>query len=497
MSEPASPLQSRSTGSGTLERQLSAPLPEPERGESLPESEKGASLPEPEKAAPLAGAIGRNLLLFGRLLRACGIPTGTDRLLTAQQALLLLGWQSREQVHAALRSTLISQARDRDVFDVAFRQFWTDPRWLERMFGQGLEGPSQAAARASDESAPTDPPSDPVDPLTDRVKAALDALMQDGANESAQDLPPDGDPEANALETDDPHAAQKDAAADKDWMRGWSAEEALRNKDFETLEGKELQLVLNRVCELRPALPPVRTRRFKGAVRGRIDLRRSLARWRRSPDAFVLLHRQPRTRPASLVVLLDVSGSMERYSHVLLHWCHALVHWGTNPIEVFSLGTRLQHLTPLLRNADAGRALQRVQASAADWGAGTQLGPCLQAFSRDWARRVLHHRTALMLVTDGLDRSDPGLLSASAQRLSRQAYPFIWLNPLLRFAGFEPRAAGIRALLPHVNQHLPVHNLNSLADLARVFTSPQASVHRSPTSFTDAHLHLPKPSFVH
>jgi len=131
----------------------------------------------------------------------------------------------------------------------------------------------------------------------------------------------------------------------------------------------------------------------------------------------------------------------------------------------------------LLRDPDPERALQSVQASAADWGAGTQLGPCLQAFSRDWARRVLHHRSALMLVSDGLDRSDPALLSATAQRLSRQAYPLIWLNPLLRFAGFEPRAAGIKALLPHVDRHLPVHNLNSLADLARVFTTPHASVH--------------------
>jgi len=469
MSESVPSLQSRSAGAGHLapERReplpqpaSGAPLPEHERGKPLPEPGLGSSRPEPASGASQHGAIGRNLLLFGRLLRSCGVLTGTDRLLAAQQALLLLGWQSREQVRAALRSTLISQARDRAVFDVAFDQFWTDPRWLERVFNQGLAQPNQGGTEPALDPAvdpaidPTieDAPPDPADPLVDRVKAALDALMQNGGGR------------ADPVHT----------AAQKDWVRGWSAEEALRSKDFESLAGQELQTVLNRVHELRPALPPIRTRRFKAAARGRIDLRRSLARWQRAPDAFVLVHRQPRTRPSSLVVLLDVSGSMERYSRVLLHWCHGLLHGGDSPIEVFSLGTRLQHLTPLLREADAGRALQRVQASAANWGAGTQLGPCLQAFSRDWARRVLHHHSALMLVTDGLDRSDSALLSASAQRLSRQAYPFIWLNPLLRFAGFEPRAAGIRALLPHVDQHLPVHNLTSLADLARVFAAPQA-----------------------
>lgn len=434
----------------------------------------------PSFGAPKAGAIGRNLLLFGRLLRACGLPTGTDRLLTAQQALLLLGWHSRVQVQAALRSTLVSHARDREVFDVAFDQFWTDPRWLERVFNQGLASPHPQSAQPEADSALADPQSDPLDPLADRVKAALDALMQADTEQGSEAQ--EADPFAtaldpNALDANDPNEPDKDDAQQKDWVRGWSAEEALRTKDFESLDAAELQVVCTMVQHLRPDLPRIRTRRFKPASRGRIDLRRSLARWQRSPDALTLLYRRPRYRAPSLVVLLDVSGSMERYSRVLLHWCHALVHWGSSPIEVFSLGTRLQHLTPLLRDPDPGRALQSVQASAADWGAGTQLGPCLQAFSRDWARRVLHHRSALMLVSDGLDRSDPALLSATAQRLSRQAYPLIWLNPLLRFAGFEPRAAGIKALLPHVDRHLPVHNLNSLADLARVFTTPHASVH--------------------
>lgn len=406
-----------------------------------------------------SGALTHNLVLFARLLRTCGLRLGTDRLLLAQEALLSIALDSRESLRAALRCTLTQSREDQPVFDVAFDCFWKDPRWLDRAFAQGLSAPPNALqglqGLAPEDATQNDDKGHMEDPLTRRVQSALEALMSPG-QPTPEDSPQPG--------------------SEVEWILGWSQDQALNSKDFEALAAEDLHEACRLARALVPAFEPVRLRRFAPAARGRLDLRRSLARWRRTPDAPPLLFRSPRERAPGLAVLLDVSGSMERYSRVLMHWCHGLVHRPGQRIEVFALGTELHRLTPALREPDPDRALRQARAGLPGWGGGTRLGPCLQAFSRDWARRVLQHRSVLLLVTDGLDRSDPALLDAGAQRLSRQAHQLIWLNPLLRFAGFEPRAAGIRALLPHVDRHLPVHNLNSLADLAQVFSSTRRSV---------------------
>ncbi|MFZ9407736.1 MAG: vWA domain-containing protein [Burkholderiaceae bacterium] len=391
------------------------------------------------------GALAHNLVLFARLLRTCGLRLGTDRLLLAQEAVGSIGLDSREAVRAALRCTLTQSHEDQPIFDAAFEAFWKDPRWLDRAFAQGLGGPAP--------SGDADPAKN--DPLTRRVQSALEALMAQGR---------------------EPSEAPADKRQDTERVLGWSHQHGLRSKDFEGLGAEELQEACRLARALVPAFEPVRLRRFAPATQGRLDLRRSLARWHRTPDVPPLVYRSPRERAPGLAVLLDVSGSMTSYSRVLLHWCHGLVHRPGQRIEVFALGTELHRLTPALQEPDPDRALRQAQAGMPGWGGGTRLGPCLQAFSRDWARRVLQHRSVLLLVTDGLDRGDPAWVAAGAQRLSRQAHQLVWLNPLLRFAGFEPRAAGIRALLPHVDRHLPVHNLNSLADLAQAFSSDRRSV---------------------
>jgi hypothetical protein len=176
--------------------------------------------------------------------------------------------------------------------------------------------------------------------------------------------------------------------------------------------------------------------------------------------------RSRRTLAPPLVILCDISGSMDRYARVMLHFAHTLIQ-GSARVSVFTFGTRLTDITRALRHRDPDEAMAAASQAVSDWQGGTRIGPCLDEFVKRYARRVLTGNAALLLVTDGLDRAEDGSLEQAAQRLSRFARQFVWLNPLLRFEGFEPRASGVRALLPHVDRHLPVHSLDSLANLAR------------------------------
>jgi uncharacterized protein with von Willebrand factor type A (vWA) domain len=172
-----------------------------------------------------------------------------------------------------------------------------------------------------------------------------------------------------------------------------------------------------------------------------------------------------------LGVLLDISGSMERYARLFLHYVHGLTRRHIH-VQTFTFGTRLTNITRCLRSRDPDVAMQMADQQVDDWKGGTRIGTCLDEFNRRWGRRVLGQSAAVLLVTDGLDRDEDGQLSSSAAQLHRMAHQIVWLNPLLRFDGFQPRAAGVRALLPHVDRFLPVHNLHSLADLARALRAP-------------------------
>jgi uncharacterized protein with von Willebrand factor type A (vWA) domain len=193
----------------------------------------------------------------------------------------------------------------------------------------------------------------------------------------------------------------------------------------------------------------------------------------RDPSLGAVSRRERRERPAPLVLLCDVSGSMERYARVLLHWGHALMR--TRPrVAVFTFGTRLTDVTRALRHRDPDHAVEAAARAVEDWSGGTRIGPSLDAFNRHWARRVLTGNAAVLLVTDGLDRADDGSLGAAAAQLARFARRVVWLNPLLRYEGFEPRAAGVRALLPHVDRHLPVHSLARLEEIGRALREAAA-----------------------
>ena len=287
--------------------------------------------------------------------------------------------------------------------------------------------------------------------------------------------------QALAPERDRPGAPVNPSASEEirfDASFTFSDRERLQRADFDTMTPEEFALASRLAEELPPPVIPVRRRRHERAPRGVPDLRATLRAMVRAPHTLVPLTTRPRRELPPVVVLLDVSGSMDRYARVMLHYIHGLARRHPR-IHAFTFGTRLTDVTRCLRDRDPDVALAAVGQRTGDWHGGTRIASCLAEFNRHWARRVLGANAAVLLVTDGLDRDEHGSLADEAARLRRSAHELVWLNPLLRFHGFEPRAAGVRALLPHVDRFLPVHNLASLADLRRAL---QAAASPRPSS---------------
>lgn len=372
-----------------------------------------------------------NILHFARVLRSAGLPVGPDRVLLAIEALEQVGVDRREDVRAALAAVMLSRHEQRPLFDAAFAAFWRDPKLLERMMLMMLPKVRGQAEPPADRNA--------------RLQQALNPPSKAPRN------PP---PEEDAV---DP--ARFDA------MLTSSERERLQKADFATMTIAEFNLARRLATQVALPIDPVLTRRSRPDRRGRPDLRTTMRQMLHTPDLLLPRRVSPRIVPPPLVVLLDISGSMERYSRVFLHFTHAIAQRRT--VHAFVFGTRLTSISRCLRHRDPDEALARADALVDDWRGGTRIAANLARFNRDWARRVLTRNAALLLVTDGLERADGGDLAKEAALLSRFARQFIWLNPLLRFEGFEPRAAGIRAILPHVDRFLPMHNLASLADLGR------------------------------
>lgn len=381
--------------------------------------------------------IVENLAQFGRVLRRAGLPVGPDRVLAAVAALQAVGLERRDDVHAALAAVMLDRHEQQAVFDAAFEAFWRDPRQLERMMT--LLRPNLGPRDASEPSG-----------RANRVAEAL-------APGTSPPPPKTGAPD------EQPTPVEPRLAA--------SARERLQQADFGSMTTAEFAAVKALVERLPPPFAPVQRRRRSPAERGSPDLRATLRRMARSPHTLLPLRTQPRREMPAAVLLLDISGSMQRYARIMLHYAHGLVQrrqrW-----QVFTFGTRLTNVTRALRVHDPDAALAAAAAQVQDWHGGTRIASSLAEFNQRWARRVLCGNAALLLVTDGLDRDAQGDLSQAAAQLRRLAHEIVWLSPLLRFAAFEPRAAGIRALLPHVDRFLPVHNLASLADLGRALAAP-------------------------
>ena len=385
--------------------------------------------------------ISENIVHFARVLRKAGMPIGPDRVLAALAAIEVVGLDRRDDVHAALSAVMLDRHEQQVLFDAAFDAFWRDPKLLEQLMYL----------------------------LLPKITGRGEKHRPPRANRLAEALAAPAKPQA-------PNPANQTAKEEVQFETqfSFSERERLQQADFESMTTAEYEWA-KKLAERAP-LPvhPVRRRRHEGASRGTLDLRSTLLHMARQPQTLTPAFTQPHIETPPLVVLLDISGSMDRYARLFMHYVHGLTRRYLK-VHTFTFGTRLTNITRSLKQRDPDVALKHADAQVHDWKGGTRIASCLNDFNRHWARRVLGANAAVLLVTDGLERSaddSDGQLGQVAAQLHRAAHELVWLNPLLRFDGFEPRAAGVRSLLPHVDRFLPVHNLASLADLARALRAP-------------------------
>jgi uncharacterized protein with von Willebrand factor type A (vWA) domain len=384
------------------------------------------------------GRLAENVMHFARVLRHAGMPVGTDRVALALQALQVAGLESRRDLHAALSACMLDRIEHRELFDQAFELFWRDPDLLGRMRALLLP------------KVQLKPGAMPGPPENRRLGEALFPRQQD------QPAPNEA-PEETEI-----HAELT-----------WNEAEVLRKADFETMSTEEWQQARRLLTQIPLLFEPIGTRRSERASRpGRADWRATMAAMARHGGALgALAWRRPARKPAPLVVLADISGSMSRYSRMLLHFAHALGHAEAR-VESFVFGTRLTRTTRLLKSRDPDVAVGQVVNAVQDWSGGTRITQSLHEFNQRWARRVLPGNSTLLLISDGLEHGDTKQLGFETERLAKSCRRLVWLNPLLRFERFEPRAAGIKAMLPFCDHFLPAHNLQSLADLAALLRRP-------------------------
>ena len=391
------------------------------------------------------GRLAQNILHFARALRAAGLPVGTGRALEAVRAVAAAGFEEREDFYHTLAACFTSRPEHRVVFDQCFHMFWRDPRIMERMMG--LMMPEIRA------------------PTQERERQAGEQRASEGLTDGIDAPPPEMDREPDEIEVD----AQL----------SFSDQETLRSRDFEQMSAAEIAAAKRAIARLTLPVQPMQSRRTQPSPTGQLpDWRRTMRESLRKGGMPVLARRERRIRWPALVALCDISGSMASYSRMLLHFLHAATNQkgaGWSKVHVFTFGTRLTNITRHLRHRDVDEALANAGHEAEDWEGGTRIGACLEDFNKTWARRVMGQGAVVLLITDGLDRDDPDRLAREAERLHLSSRRVIWLNPLLRWDGFEAKARGIRALLPHVDSFVPAHNVASLEGLATIISRSGAS----------------------
>jgi uncharacterized protein with von Willebrand factor type A (vWA) domain len=367
--------------------------------------------------------------------------------LDAVQAIEVAGVERRDDFYWTLASVFIDKREQFHVFDQAFHIFWKDPQLLERIMQMLMpavygRGPEQEQPQANN-----------------RVAEALQTGLQ-----KKNDIPEQA-----------PEKVELDATLT------FSSREVLQQADFETMTNDELAQAKRIIANLRLPIPEVLTRRMQPDANGRrIDLRATLrASFRDGGRSIPLKRRSLRREHPPLVVLCDISGSMNRYSRVFLHFLHALGE-ERGRVHTFLFGTRLTNVTRSLRHKDPDEALAACTAHVEDWSGGTRIGATLHEFNRLWSRRVLGQGASVLLFTDGLERDGSEELGREMERLHKSCRRLIWLNPLLRYDRFEPRAQGIRAILPHVDEFRPVHNLASITDLVGALSGQAGAASTDP-----------------
>ncbi len=362
----------------------------------------------------------RSLLAFGRLLRRLGLDVHTGRMLDAIGALQHVDMRRRDEVYHTCRALLVHRREDFAAFDRAFDAFWR-----------------HQAARARPVRGGEPPRSSPTAPAR-RDPGALDLSPPEEGNE--------------------PSAAEG--------LRTWSTAPGVAHKDFGAFTEDEAALARAAIERLTWNPGERRTRRWVRGRGSRLDLRRALGQSLRTGGDIVRLPRRTRRlRPRAVVLLCDVSGSMDRYSRMLMHFAHVL-GGRHRRLEVFVFSTQMTRVTPELRDHQVDRAVAAASRAVPNWAGGTRIGESLRQFHRHWMRRVLHGGPVVLLVSDGWDRGDPALLREQVARLQRSCHRLIWLNPLIGSENYAPLTRGLQAALPFVDDFLPARTLNDLGDLA-------------------------------
>ena len=373
----------------------------------------------------LSGRLADNVLLFARLLRAAGLQLGTGKILDAIEAVNLVGVESQRDLHTALLSQFVTRHEQTPLFDQAFSLFWRNPKLMEKLMGAML-------------------PTIRTEKDQEQVLRRLGEALSKGSE----------------VQTD-PREQEVELQANL----SFSDREILQSKDFEQMSEAELQIARNMLQKLKLPVPDVRSRRFQASKQqARIDMRKTLQQSLRNSATITLQFKRNRVRPPAIVVLCDISGSMAQYSRMFLHFMHAISNH-RDRVHSFVFGTRLTNISRYLRNKDVDIALEATSRAVEDWSGGTRIGLCLEQFNRLWSRRVLSQGAVVILLTDGLDRGEGDDLQKQMDRLSKSCRQLIWLNPLLRYDKFEPKAQGIQSMLPYVDVFRSAHSVESLAEL--------------------------------
>lgn len=398
--------------------------------------------PLPGQGAP-SGRLALNIMHFARVLREAGLPVGPGHVIDALDAAQAGALRSREDFYWTLHAVFVKRREHKDIFDQAFHVFWKKPKMLEQL----MQLMFQQITRPADEKA-----------KKAGFRRLAEAMFDKVESQSRR--------------------AEKPDALDFDATFSHSALEVLRKKDFEQMTVAEQAQARRAIARLNVHRLEIPTRRFRPSHAGeRIDLRRTLKGSLRAGGHLIDLARRERQwREPPLVVLCDISGSCSNYSRMFLHFLHGLMN-DRERVSVFLFGTRLTNISRELKRRDVDEAMARVSSAVKDWSGGTRIGNALKEFNYKWARRVLTQGAHVLVMTDGLDREDVTLLATEMARLRRSARRIVWLNPLLRYEGFEARAAGIRAMMPYIDEFRPVHSLDSLADLAAALAAPRRAEH--------------------
>jgi uncharacterized protein len=387
--------------------------------------------------APPTGLMADNVIGFARALRAAGIPVGPGAVIDAMNALQLIEIGNRAEVYTTLEAVFVKRHEHMLIFAQAFDLFFRAAEDWKHML-DSVPLPDQARKK---------PP-----PASRRVQ---EALSQPSMREEPQ-------------------------LQEQDLRLSVSDKEVLQKKDFAQMTAAEIAEATRAIDMMRLPQAELETRRYKPDPRGpRLDMRRTLRGSLRTGGDIIDIYRLGRIeKPAPIVALLDISGSMSEYTRLFLHFLHAITD-ARKRVSVFLFGTRLTNVTRALRERDPDEALASCSSSVEDWAGGTRIATSLHTFNKLWARRVLGQGAIVLLISDGLEREADDKLAFEMDRLHRSCRRLIWLNPLLRFGGFEPKAQGIKMMLPHVDEFRPVHNLSSMQALIKALSSPVPPHHRS------------------